>query len=1201
MRTNFFRTLLAGTALIGGIAASAQGLEGIIVEEYHTVTAADADAYNNDFGGGSYPLVAGMKVYRVYVDMAPNYRFLNVFASPETTPGSGVSPNPVTFQTTTSFWNDDNFGGEVPVQTRRMDEGTLFDSYITVGTTGIAGGTAGCGTNTAQVGVLRSADTDGDNTTCGNYPDFTGNDGNIPGTLPSLTYNLGGAMNLDAINLDANTFTFIDDAWAILPASTGVDGAGTNRVLIGQFTTNGVFSFQINVAISDPNQNIETYVHTNAGDGEQVSPFLTYPQSCVEPVITGITSNGPICSDADLLLNVTATGDAPLSYSWSGTGTFSPDASSASVSVSGAASGSYSVTVSNACGTVTESTNVVVDQTSSNTTTESACDSYTWAVNGTTYTQSGTYTVVNGCATEILVLTITESTSNTTTESACDSYTGAVNGQTYTQSGTYTEVNGCATEILVLTITESTSNTTTESACDSYTWAVNGQTYTQSGTYTEVNGCATEILVLTILESGTNTTTESACDSYTWAVNGTTYTQSGTYTSVNGCATEILVLTIIESGTNTTTESVCDSYTWSVNGTTYTQSGTYTEVTGCSTEILVLTITESTSNTTTESACGSYTWAVNGTTYTQSGTYTEVNGCATEILVLTVSVPGTACDDGNANTINDQLDANCVCVGTPATTDCLGVIGGTALPGTPCDDGLATTGNDTWSNDCQCVGQVIDCEGVAGGTALPGTPCNDNNAGTINDTWSVDCQCVGVPTGCTENIVLNITLDAFGSQTTWELQLAGTGTIVEQGGPYMDGMPGAVVTEELCVPAACYRLVVNDAAGDGIVAGGYQLLVSGSNARVIDNRNNFDNGAVSAISGGQGFCLPIGTDNLLSSSCDKLDWVSGQYVVASANPAVSAEWIVGGSNAVQDNNSGYEFWIFDPNGSYSFRRFRSHNVSDGFGPASATRACHMKINNWNVVNQIPANVLMNVRVRSRVNGVNSEFGPACQFTIDPVRAACPLTQLMNIAGNQFFSCGVTRTWGAGNYVYARPVSGANRYQFRFSQPGEGVIAVRTTTNYILQLNWPTNPLQAGETYDVEVRVSKNGGATWCTNDAVWGPVCQVTIAGSAMSSLNAMSFDLQDELQAAELRMFPNPTRGDVLNFSLSAVDAGEERVSFDIYDLSGKRVSSRQLPVNAGAVNTVIELNSELSAGMYMVNITAGARLYTERLMVQP
>jgi len=153
---------------------------------------------------------------------------------------------------------------------------------------------------------------------------------------------------------------------------------------------------------------------------------------------------------------------------------------------------------------------------------------------------------VTGCATQILVLTITPPGTNTTTASACGSYTWAVNGTTYTQSGTYSSVTGCSTEILVLTITPSTSNTTTASACNSYTWTVNGTTYTQSGTYSSVSGCATEILVLTITPSTSNTTPASACSSYTWAVNGTTYTQSGTYSSVSGCATQILVLTITQ-------------------------------------------------------------------------------------------------------------------------------------------------------------------------------------------------------------------------------------------------------------------------------------------------------------------------------------------------------------------------------------------------------------------------------------------------------------------------------------------------------------------------------------------------------------------------------------------------------------------------------------------------------------------------------
>ena len=190
---------------------------------------------------------------------------------------------------------------------------------------------------------------------------------------------------------------------------------------------------------------------------------------------------------------------------------------------------------------------------------------------------------VAACTNEILNLTITPSTSNTTTASACDSYTWSVNGQTYTTSGSYTSVSGCATEILNLTITASSSNTTPASACDSYTWSVNGQTYTTSGSYTSVSGCATQILNLTVTTSSSNTTTASACDSYTWSVNSQTYTTSGTYSSVSGCHTELLVLTInsnlanpiasitqptcaTATGTITVTTPVGDGITYSIGG-----------------------------------------------------------------------------------------------------------------------------------------------------------------------------------------------------------------------------------------------------------------------------------------------------------------------------------------------------------------------------------------------------------------------------------------------------------------------------------------------------------------------------------------------------------------------------------------------------------------------------------------------------------
>ena len=215
---------------------------------------------------------------------------------------------------------------------------------------------------------------------------------------------------------------------------------------------------------------------------------------------------------------------------------------------------------------------------------------------------------------DLTPFTLCNPTSDTTTETACDLFTWGENSVTYTTSGTYTAVAGCHTEVLVLTINVSTTGTTTATACDSYTWSAplgNGTTYTVGGTYTNTStnaaGCVhTQTLVLTINASSTGTTTATACDSYTWSAplgNGTTYTVGGTYTNTStnaaGCVhTQTLVLTINNSTSSSATVSATNSYTWAANGVTYTASGTYTSTslnaTGCvHTETLNLTITSS--------------------------------------------------------------------------------------------------------------------------------------------------------------------------------------------------------------------------------------------------------------------------------------------------------------------------------------------------------------------------------------------------------------------------------------------------------------------------------------------------------------------------------------------------------------------------------------------------------------------------------
>ncbi|HMN05100.1 MAG TPA: HYR domain-containing protein, partial [Flavobacteriales bacterium] len=65
-------------------------------------------------------------------------------------------------------------------------------------------------------------------------------------------------------------------------------------------------------------------------------------------------------------------------------------------------------------------------------------------------------------------------------------------------------------------------------------------------------------------------------------------------------------------------------------------------------------------------------------------------------------VIGDPCDDGDPNTINDVLDANCECHGIPLVVyDCPGL---QANIGDPCDDGDDDTMDDMITPSCQCAG-----------------------------------------------------------------------------------------------------------------------------------------------------------------------------------------------------------------------------------------------------------------------------------------------------------------------------------------------------------------------------------------------------------------------------------------------------------------------------------------------------------------
>ncbi|MFZ1695125.1 MAG: thrombospondin type 3 repeat-containing protein, partial [Flavobacteriales bacterium] len=314
----------------------------------------------------------------------------------------------------------------------------------------------------------------------------------------------------------------------------------------------------------------------------------------------------------------------------------------------------------------------------------------------------------------------------------------------------------------------------------------------------------------------------------------------------------------------------------------------------------------------------------------------------------------------------------------------------------------------------------------------------------------------------------------------WAIYEQGTNTLMQSGGGALIGNG----SEATCLPDGCYYLVVTDGGGDGIVNGGYLLKIN-SSVRLIDNlygtfgEGGFNSGATSAIDNNEGFCLPVGTDRLIVTSCDKRDWkispCGGEFVVANANAAVSAQY------GVNNANSGYQMWWFTPNGGYSFKRFQSHSTNNGLA-ASATRACHFMLNGWSG-NQLVEGGFYNVKVRGRVNGVYNTWGPACRLVVNSAEAQCPRTKLMDLPGNQYLSCGQSRSIGANQYVHAKPVSRltnscntqrANRYQFRFRIPAEFVTIVKTAPvgsgNYFVN----TMGLTCGKTYEVDVRVSFDG-------------------------------------------------------------------------------------------------------------------------------
>lgn len=143
-----------------------------------------------------------------------------------------------------------------------------------------------------------------------------------------------------------------------------------------------------------------------------------------------------------------------------------------------------------------------------------------------------------------------------------------------------------------------------------------------------------------------------------------------------------------------------------------------------------------------------------------------------------------------------------------------------------------------------CVQAVCGSGGNGGGDGDGGNPDGGNGGDDDGEPGPVmTCD--------NQTVFVNLTLDDFGMETSWELRTE-TGGVLANGGPYPKKQKGRVIRDTICVPDGCYNFVIMDDDHDGICctygAGQFQLLDTLGN--ILGTGGQFD--TLQIID----FCLP---------------------------------------------------------------------------------------------------------------------------------------------------------------------------------------------------------------------------------------------------------------------------------------------------------------------------------------------------------
>ncbi len=424
-----------------------------------------------------------------------------------------------------------------------------------------------------------------------------------------------------------------------------------------------------------------------------------------------------------------------------------------------------------------------------------------------------------------------------------------------------------------------------------------------------------------------------------------------------------------------------------------------------------------------------------------------------------------------------------------------------------------------------------------------------------------------------ETVIVRITTDNDPTGIFWEIQDQAFQSVAVSPA-YGAGNTTVDVTSCLStLNGNCFSFYLFDFLGDGLSGtgngnGSWSLHTGNGGTLLGDSFDGTINGVLTPNSppatpgyvNGHEFCLPAGPSTLQAGECGIFTNLLQNKVYATSVPGVTT----------------YQFEFSDPDA--------------GFRRRIAVPRNWVKFSEMVTSPLLPGvRYFTRVRVDQGASGLTDDrFGTGCEMGLDPT-AVPGCTGLVDDIGFPAHSCGVIKTFGGSDKVFAQPVVGATQYRFRFENINEGYLRTIIRPNYICPLSWVTLPLQNGVTYDVSVEVLYNG--QW---SGYCGPVCQVTILNPpAMAQQRNAEVVTNSGLQA-----WPNPVRDGVVNLRLDGLTAGTQRVTLEVFDLTGKRVVNQEMENSGPVFNTVLELDG-FAGGVYMVHLNVDGAIHQQRISV--